>query len=607
MWCQGSELGRLSHTGEATVGAMRNALLYLLLAAVVTWPMVTAPHASTVGFANIDALDTMSLRGLIASVSPGEAPWTDAVFFPVGYPILTLTPNVLDHLTGALLTLLPFPLSDNLWWLAVLTLNGLCAHRLGARLSGSESGGWLAGVIFLMSEPIAREVNLHHAPQSMVFFAPLYLDALLALREAPSLKRAALAGLWLAGAGWSYWYLAMFLGVASLPLLIGVPLGSLAMLGVVAAAVAAPGLLPWLVLFDDLPLAAMSAPPPAQPPASYAALPEGQAFITQHGSDPLFWLRRAPLDTANRVGLVALVAAILGSRRLDRATAIGLWMLAGIGAVMVLGPYLKWGDEVVLLGGSPIPLPFRGFSSLHPFLARLTWPERWGVIIPLGLAALACRAPRAGLLAVLIGAEALIVSGNLPTQTISLRHERCWAALSEATGAVLELPQRRPGLRIPRVTVHSRFHGRPVVNPILLPPGVDPPEDWASWRAEQPLIAWLRAFESGKWPAEPGAAAVRALRDAGVSAIALDVEPGVMLTAAQLSRYRAGLWRHLGPPIDLGCAWVWWLDDAAQPPEGIEDGDAWRVEAEAWKDAHPAPDLDTLIQPSWDVQVGGIE
>ena len=207
----------------------------------------------------------------------------------------------------------------------------------------------------------------------------------------------------------------------------------------------------------------------------------------------------------------------------------------------------------------------------------------------------------------LIGAEALIVSGNLPTQSISLRHERCWAALSGATGAVLELPQRRPGLRIPRVTVHSRFHGRPVVNPILLPPGVDPPEAWAGWREAQPLISWLRAFESGKWPAEPGSAAVLALRDAGVSAIALDVEPGVMLTAAQLSRYRAGLWRHLGPPIDLGCAWVWWLDDAAQPPEGIEDGDAWRVEAEAWKAAHPAPDLDTLIQPSWDVQVGGIE
>jgi hypothetical protein len=584
---------------------MRNAVLYLLLAAVMTWPMVTAPHATTVGFANIDALDTLSLRGLIAATSPLQAPWTDAVFFPVGYPVLTLTPNILDHLTGALLTLLPFPLSDNLWWLAVLTLNGLCAHRLGARLGG-EPGGWLAGVIFLMSEPLAREVNLHHAPQSMAFFAPLYLDALLALREIPSPKRAALAGLWLAGAGWSYWYLAMFLGVASLPLLIGVPLGSLAVLGGVAGLVAAPGLLPWLVLFDDLPLTAMSPPPPAMPDASYAALPDGQAFITQHGSDPLFWLRRTPLDTTSRVSLVALVAAILGGRGLDRRTAVGLWLLCGVGAVMVLGPYLKWGDAVVLVGGEPIPLPFRGLSSLHPFLARLTWPERWGLIVPLGLAALAARAPRPGLLALLVGAEALLVSGNLPTQSISLRHERCWSALSGATGAVLELPQRRPGLRIPRVTVHSRFHGRPVVNPILLPPGVEPPEAWAAWREAQPLIAWLREFESGKWPQEPGAAAVAALRDAGVSVIALDVEPGVMLTEAQLSRYRAGLWRHLGPPIDLGCAWVWWLD-TAPPPTALPDGDAWRAESAAWKAAHPDPDLDTLIQPSWDVQVGGVE
>ena len=587
---------------------MRNAVLYLLLAAAMTWPMVLAPHASTVGFANIDALDTMALRGLIASISPGEAPWTDALFFPIGYPVLQLTPNVLDHLTGALLTVLPFPLSDNLWWLAVLTLNGLCAHRLGARISGSESGGWLAGVIFLMSEPIAREANLHHAPQSMAFFAPLYLDAVLALRASPSAKKAALAGLWLAGAGWSYWYLAMFLGLGTLPLLLGVPLASLAVLGGTAALVAAPGLLPWLVLFDDLALTAMSAPPPAQPPASYAALPEGQAFITQHGSDPLFWLRRTPLDTANRVALTALLAAILGSRGLDRRTAVGLWLLAGLGAVMVLGPYLKWGDEVVLIDGShPIALPFRWLSSLHPFLERLTWPERWGVLIPLGLAALAARAPRAGWLALIVAAESMLLSGNLPTQTISLRHERCWAALSDATGAILELPQRRPGLRIPRVTVHRRFHGRPVVNPILLPPGVDPPEAWAQWREEQPLIDWLRAFESGTWPSEPGASAVLALQEAGVSAIALDVEPGVMLTDAQLSRYRAGLWRHLGTPIDLGCAWVWWLDPSTPPPEGVADGDTWRAAAAEWKAAHPEPELDTLIQPTWDVQVGGVE
>ena len=604
---QSGQFSGLGHAGEATVQSMRNAVLYLLLAVVMTWPMVLAPHATTVGFANIDALDTLSLRGLVAATTLTQAPWTDAVFFPVGYPVIHLTPNLLDHLTGALLSILPFPLSDNLWWLCVLTLNGLCAHRLGHRLSGTASGGFLAGVVFMLSEPLAREANLHHAPQSMAFFAPLYLDAVLALREAPSARRAALAGLWLAGAGWSYWYLAMFLGLGSIPLLLSVPIGSLAVFAGTTALVAAPGLLPWLVLFDDLALTAMSPPPPAQPPASYAALPEGQAFITQHGNDPLFFLRRTPIDTANRISIIALAAAILGSRQTDRRTALALWFLGGLGAVMLLGPYLRWGEEVVLIGETPVPLPFRGLSQLHPFFARLTWPERWGVLVPLALAALACRAPRAGWLAVLVGAESLLLSANLPLQTISLRHERCWASLSGATGAILELPQRRPGLRIPRVTVHRRFHGRPVVNSILLPPGIEPPADWTAWRASQPLIGWLEEFESGAWPEAPRAEDVHRLQEAGVSAIALDVEPGVLLTDAQLSRYRAGLWRHLGTPIDLGCAWVWWLDTAAPPPDGLEDGDAWRAAAEAWKAEHPEPVLDTFIEPTWDVVIGTVE
>ena len=514
---------------------------YLLLALGMTWPLVLSPGGAYVGFANIDALDTMTLRGLIAQLSPSEAPWTDGVFFPVGYPVLHLTPNVLDHLTGAVLDwVLPVPLSDNLWWLLVLTLNGWCAHRLGRRLGESEAAGWLCGVAFLLSEPVARETNLHHAPQAMVFWGPLYLEAVLALRAAPSARRAALAGLWLAGAGWSYWYFAFFLGLSSLPLLLlaRIPLLHLGMLGGTALLVAAPGLAPWLLWFSDLAITAMSPPDPAQPSASYAALPQAQAFITQHGSDPLFWLRRGPVDVSNRVSLSLLVAAGLGAWRSPRWAAAGLGAMALLGAAMVLGPYLRWGDEVVLLGGTqPVSLPFRWLGSLHPFLGRLTWPERWGVVISLGLAGLAARAPRPALLAAVIGIESLLVSANLPVQVTTLRFEKCWAELSHATGAILELPQRRPGLRAARVGVHRRFHRRPVINPLLLPPGVETPEEWKEWKEAQPLLQFVRTFESGKWPDDPGAESIRAMQQAGVSALVLDTEPGVMLTEGQLNRY----------------------------------------------------------------------
>jgi len=586
----------------------RRALVYLLLSFAVTWPLVLSPGSAYLGFANIDALDTMTLRGLIASTKPWLAPWTDAVFYPVGYPAMQLTPNLLDHLSGAVLdAVLPFPLSDNVWWWSVLVLNGLAGHRLGRRLGGSEASGWLCGGALLLCEPVAREANLHHAPQAMLFWVPLYLDALLALRDNPSWRRGALAGLWLAGAGWSYWYYALFLSVASLPLLWGVPLVALAALAATAALVAAPGLLPWLVMFDDMSITSMSPPDPAKPPASYAALPDGQQFITQHGNDPLFWLRSGPIDTANRVSVALLVAAGLGARRLDRRLLAGLLGWTAIGGLMVMGPYLRWGDEVALLGGQPISLPFRWLGQLHPFLGRLTWPERWGIVFSVGLIALAARAPRPLWFAALIAAESVWLSGNLPVQVTTLRHERCWTALDGASGAILELPMRRPGLRTPRVGVHRRFHRRPVVNPILLPPGVEPPEGWQQWKQEEPLIAYLQTFESGRWPPDPGASAVSSLQAAGISAIALDVEPETLLTPGQINRFRAGLGKHFGPPIDLGCALVWWLDASAPPPAAIDDGEAWRKAAKKWKAAHPEPELDTLIQPTWDVMVGGLE
>ena len=109
------------------------------------------------------------------------------------------------------------------------------------------------------------------------------------------------------------------------------------------------------------------------------------------------------------------------------------------------------------------------------------------------------------------------------------------------------------------------------------------------------MMRYLEAFEDGQWPDDPGAEAVRALRAAGVSAIAVDAEPSALLSPGKLARYRAGVGKHLGAPIDLGCALVWWLDTAAPAPQGLEDGEAWRAAAKAWKAAHPAETPPTLM------------
>ena len=589
-------------------------LLYLGLALVVTWPLALHMGDSTVGFPGVDGADTATLRGLIAdwlrhpAWSGGRA-ISDGVYFPVGYPVFGLTPNLLDHALGAPLDwLLPFPWSDNCWWIGALTLGGLAAHRLGREAGGSEGAGLLVGVALMTSEATAREVNLHHAPQSLIFWGPLFLEAVLRLRREPRARTAALAGLWLAGAALSYWYYGLFLAAGALPVLlwgrVGAegpgrpPLKLLLVIGGVAAALSAPALAPLLLGWAEGPVTSGGrVPPPVSLHESYAAVPEALRFVAQHGNDLLFWLRTTPWDTSNRVSIALLVAVVLAGRvgAQDRGARRGLWAMAALGAVMLLGPYLRWSDHLVLVGEQAIPLPFRWLGQLHPTLARLTWPERWGVIVPLALAALAARAPRPALLALAVGLESLIVSGNLPVQLTSVRFERCWSELSVASGAILELPLARAALDAPRVGVHRRFHGRPLVNPLLLPPGARPPEAWKTWSDSQPLLSYLLAFEAGKWPADPGADAVRQLREAGVSALAVDAEPGALLSAAKISRYRAGLGKHLGPPIDLGCALVWWLDPRAAPPAGVPDGDGWRAAATAWKEAHPAVIPDTLM------------
>lgn len=588
----------------------------LAVVCVVTWPLVLDPGAVLVGFPSIDAQDTVMLRGLIADLLLHPWDWPDSgmVYWPNGYPVGLLTPNLLDHVTAApFVWLLPFPWADNLWWIAVLALNGLCAHRLGRAVGGSEGAGWLAAMALLTSEPLLRETNLHHAPQAMVFWGPLYLDALLRLRQDGRLRTAALAGLWLAMAGQSYWYYALFLGLGSLPLLPWRDPRRLLTLGGVAAAVCAPVLLPQLLTWDARPLTSgATVPPPAGAHTSFSAIADEHVFSAMHGNDLLWWWNRTPLDTANRVPLSLIVAAAIGfvawGRGREGRPRWALLSMAALGGVMLMGPWLRDGEALWTAGGHAVRLPFQWMRDLHPFLARLTWPERWGWIVPLALAGLAARTRWPGAFAVLIALENLTLSANAPVLVTDVRHQECWARVSHAPGALVVLPMRRGGLRASEVGVQQRRHGRPVASPIMLPPGAKTPPAWHEWKESDPLMRYLMAFEAGEHPADPGADAVRGLRDAGVSAIVVDAEPGRLLTPGGVNRYEAGIGRHLGPPIDLGCALVWWLEPDTPAPAPVPDGDAWREDAAEWKSAHPTPDLDSLIEPTWDrLQAKGAE
>lgn len=592
---------RLSHP------LTRAALLvlgYLGLALVLTWPLGRDLQHQLIGLPNVDALDTLTLRGLFARMleNPGAWPQSDGVYFPVGYPVGWLMPNLLDHLSAApLVQALPFPLADNLWWLLVFVLNGLAAHRLGRQVGGHDGAGALMGVAWVASEPLLREANLHHAPQALMPWAPLFLAAVLRARQGE--RRAGLwAGLWLALSALTYWYQALFLALGAAPLVLSAPRAwrSWVQLAAVTALIAGPPLGFLLSDWRKLPLADPSfAPAPLEMRAALEPVPARLRFVVEQSSSPGGLLRPTPLDRSNRISIVLLGASFLMIRRRGGVAPGGLLALAGIGAVMSLGPYLKWGEDPILWSGHPLPLPFRGLGALHPFLERLSWPQRWGVLVPLGLGALAAQLPRSAFLTPLVLMEALWLSGNAPLQLRSTRTLEPWGELAGAPGAILELPLARPGVSAPLVGLHARLHRRPVVNPMLLPPGSSLPEDWKRWAASQPAMDYLRRFEEGAYPEDPGPAAIEALRAAGVAAIALDALPGSALTEGRILRYRTQLSAHFGPPEDRGALLVWWITRPDALPAPMADPAAWRELQRRERILHPPPELDTLIEPLW--------
>jgi len=579
---------------------------YLALVIGITWPLAGSLGAALPGYPNVDATDTVMLRGLVAEALRGGP----TIYHPVGLDPLNLTPNLADHLLGAPLAWwLPFPLGDALWWLLALTAVGVAGHHLGRQLGGSHGAGALVGVALLTSEAVAREANLHHAPQVLAaVFAPLYLAALLravgvSTRESPRPRDAVMAGVWMSAAALSYWYQGLFLATASLPIALAArrrwrpaarAVGGAA---AVTAAICAGPLLWTLGRWSAMPDAGAT----AAPPGSADGVPAAWRVAFEHGVDPLLALSFTPADRSNGLALalvVAVAAAAWVQRRDDRPAPWPLLWVAAIGAAFLLGPYLKRGEAALTGGGGLITLPFEWLGGLHPALARLTWPERWGLLVPLGLAAFAARAPRPWLFAVALLLEPLGRSQNLPLQQTDLTHERPWAALAAADGAVLELPLSRGWRTGSLPGRHLRWHGRSVVNPVLLPPGVRAPAAWQSWAAASPLVSAALAYEAGESPPPPGPEAAAALRADGVGVVTLDLlTAGV--TPARARAYERFLTASLGAPEDRGAMLVWWLTEVEVEAAPMDDPERWRaVTRQRWADA-PEPALETLIQPLW--------
>ena len=486
---------------------LRTALIYSPALLLLCSAPLLSSHS--IGVLGVDAIDTLQLRWLFWQ--PEQA------FWPMGYPVHQLAPNWLDHLSAGLLLALPAPLGDNIWTLLMLLLNGLAAHHLGRRVSSHRWSGAAGALMLLSCEAMWREVNLQHAPQLMLF-APLMLLAELS-GESPRARR---VGIWLGVSALCYWFWAPMLLLATAPLLYRRSRKWMLVAAGWTAALTGPQLL-WMLLQRP---AILSSP---------QTLPmNGLTVQEAHGSELDFWLRTSWVDSSNLLPISALIVAamVLWQQRPWRQ----LWML-GLGAVMLLGPSLNG-----------LSLPFSWLSAL-PGFERLMWPERWGIIAFFGLMLLVLRHRWALPAAALMLVEMLARSPNLPVQHSSLVGLQPLTALQSLEGAVLSLPIEAGPIN--RSALEQRFHQRPLVNPMLLPPQVAPPGDWESWRQQQP---WMQELVEQQQLSETGASA---LRSSGIGALILSegwaASPGAAALQERLSD-------RLGAPQRLGCHWIWLLE-----------------------------------------------
>ena len=94
--------------------------------------------------------------------------------------------------------------------------------------------------------------------------------------------------------------------------------------------------------------------------------------------------------------------------------------------------------------------------------------------------------------------------------------------------------------------LHYRLHNKPVYNPFALPPNHRPPEDW-------PLFSELPTKDQ--------------LQKVGIQTIYVDTSPWTTLSKGQINSHTYEIAQRFGPPTDIGCAHVWFLDNTLLKPQ----------------------------------------
>ncbi len=512
------------------------ALLALALLIPVLAPVVPRLHEHFLGLEHVDAYGTQWFYWFVGhQLARGQGfGHTDLFFFPWGKDVFLHTgSNVLDALAALPLRALLGPvLGYNAFVLLGLAASGWAFYWLAGEFTRDRFVRGSAALLFALHPYLLTELTDGRPTQAIMVFPLLFLRSAWRTGLRPGWRDAALAGLWLALAGYQYWYYALFGGLLALGLglwraLRPPPesggrrqvLGRFALMAAVSVGLCLPvaGPLFWLSsqsgevpgLLDTARWSLLASPPVTEDGQQvglflWQPLRMSTGLLVTRGQEEFFLQgdRRTPL-----ILLACLVLALYRPGRLHRGP---LLVMLGVATLLAMGP-------LVMLGEHALPnAAYIGLVKLGGPLRRLWWPSRaYAYIAVLSLLAVVAAldqlrrwrswlAPLGALLCAASWVWTLQQAGLLPLPSWSARVPagyRCLA--SGAPGAVIELPYAWTQAHL----YYQSVHGHPILggmiedNPSFTPDEAEALRQENSWLARlvatstagRPVTSWTEA------------------------------------------------------------------------------------------------------------------
>jgi hypothetical protein len=159
---------------------------YLLIAAIITYPLAFELSSALAGFVYGDAMqEAHHIWWLGEALRTGRSPFfMSNLAYPDGIAAITLWAHPLQFVPAwALSLILPLPAAANLTILLTMALNGWAMALLCRGLGLGHPAAWIAGVVFMCFPLMQAHLGAGHAGLLVQYPVPLYALALLQLHR----------------------------------------------------------------------------------------------------------------------------------------------------------------------------------------------------------------------------------------------------------------------------------------------------------------------------------------------------------------------------------------------------------------------------------------